>query len=233
MNKLVCVFIATSALFFSSFGAQSDEFDIADNVDSLRFKAGNGEPQAQYELGRIHANSDKLDRDMGQAFSLIEKSAEQGFLKAQSWLCVYYANPGEYKDRARSLYWCKVAAKQGDSSAQSMIAVSYLTGDDELNIAMDEPKAFALYSASALGGDTGSQNMVAYMLAKGIGTERDLVTSYAWYLTEFYLSAYSNASSRESVAKRLTAKQVSEAEMLSTAYIDEISKKQLQPVEWL
>ncbi len=228
MNKLACVFLATSALFFASFDAG------AHWVDSIKAKAKDGDPSAQFELGRLHAGGgNPVEYDLDKAFSLINKSAEQGFLMAKSWLCVYYANPNKYKDRELSLSWCKIAAREGDNAAQNMIGSLYLFGDNDLGITMNESKAFALYSASALGGNINSQHMVSFMLLEGTGVERDLVSAYAWSLTEAYFSPYASPSIREKVAMMLSDEQIDMAENISKNLIERVSKGLLQPVDWL
>lgn len=96
---------------------------IIPSLVQLATLAVNGDPEAQYELGRRC-----LRKDCVQAVDLYHKAASKS-ARAQCDLGVCYARgTGITKDNAQAVYWFQKAANQGIAKAQYNLGVCYLHG---------------------------------------------------------------------------------------------------------
>ena len=94
--------------------AAKQEQDIRD----LKEKAGQGDAQAQYDLGLIHEGGQGVDRNPAEAVSWYRKAAVQGHQAAQYLLgMAYAAGTGVVEDRAEAFVWLSLAATDDDPSA--------------------------------------------------------------------------------------------------------------------
>lgn len=76
------------------------------------------------------------------------------------------------------------AADQGDVKAQAELGFLYSMGNPLIGATAglrDDAQAFKYMRLAAGNGDEGSQQFVAKLYACGIGTQKDLVRSYAWF----------------------------------------------------
>ena len=72
-------------------------------ISELIKKAEAGDGQAQYQLGVIYYEDDRIDQHDSKAFEYFEKSAEQGIALAQSYLrAMYYSGLGVEQDTAKA-----------------------------------------------------------------------------------------------------------------------------------
>lgn len=113
--------------------------------------AKNGSASAQYMYGGlILEDGEKNKENFLESLSWIEKSAENGYLKAITTLATIYSE-GKLcnKDYEKSLYYFEMAARKGDVSSQVTVAGIY---DFSLN--GDKIKAYSWYkTASFLGSE--------------------------------------------------------------------------------
>ena len=92
----------------------------ADEVDGIRTSAGNGDAQAQYELGRMYSNGKGVEKDHAEAVKWFTLAAEQGHAGGQNSLGSSYLNgKGVAQDLAEAIRLFKLAAEQGYADAQS------------------------------------------------------------------------------------------------------------------
>jgi TPR repeat protein len=126
----------------------------------LKNKAGNGDAESQYELGKFY-----LGKDLKEAGAWYRKAADQGHAKAQSEMGVFNKNgwiDGASPSEAKR--WWLMAAAKGDADACSSLALeaqrqsleARLKGDATLQKQFRD-EAIRWYTKAAEVGDRGSQ----------------------------------------------------------------------------
>jgi hypothetical protein len=90
----------------------------AQELDTLRAAARDGDPAAQAMLGGALYRGEGTSRDPGAAFAWFKRAAEQGEISAQRALVVlYYNGEGTAQHLVEALKWALIAAAQGDAEA--------------------------------------------------------------------------------------------------------------------
>ncbi len=126
----------------------------------LKSKAGKGDAESQYELGKFY-----LGKDLKEAGAWYRKAADQGHAKAQSEMGVFNKNgwiDGASPSEAKR--WWLMAAAKGDADACSSLALeaqrqsleARLKGDATLQKQFRD-EAMKWYTKAAEAGDRGSQ----------------------------------------------------------------------------
>ncbi len=126
----------------------------------LKNKAGKGDAESQYELGKFY-----LGKDLKEAGAWYRKAADQGHAKAQSEMGVFNKNgwiDGASPSEAKR--WWLMAAAKGDADACSSLALeaqrqsleARLKGDATLQKQFRD-EAMKWYTKAAEAGDRGSQ----------------------------------------------------------------------------
>ena len=132
MKKLLGVVLSFS-LFIPS-------FVYADDALLKQAQAGNAEAQfkvaAMYALGKL---GNKTPEDREKMFEWLEKSAEQGFFKAQETLCKQYLDRCDY---SKALKWSEKASVKGSKLGKATKAFLLYFGENVIPI--DKTKAFSL-----------------------------------------------------------------------------------------
>jgi hypothetical protein len=96
---------------------------------SLETRAGRGEAQAQYLLGKQHFNQAINPQDYVQAARLIRQAANQGYARAQTAMGLLYENGlGVPRDYRQAVAWLRRAADQGYPVAQNELGIMYAKG---------------------------------------------------------------------------------------------------------
>ena len=110
----------------------SVEEDKADRIFELvllKDRAEEGDPEAQFELGRRYLQGAGLERNDVMALHWVEAAAAQGYARAQAGLGWMYAvGRGVKRDDAQSFLWYERAAKEGFAVAQRMLGKYYEKG---------------------------------------------------------------------------------------------------------
>ena len=118
----------------------SSTFAFAD--DALLKQAESGDAKAQFEVAEMYT-SGKLGKntteDRAKAIEWLEKSAQQGFEKAQETLCIEYISVNKYE---KVLKWAKLLADKGNNIGKSSLAFLLYIGGGVIPV--DRSKAFAL-----------------------------------------------------------------------------------------
>ena len=129
-------------------------------LSRLKKAAEKGNPQAQFELGRMYGNGDGLPQDYVAATDWLERAAKQNHAKAQESLGSIYANGvGVKQDFPTARSWYTKAARNGLGSAQYLLATMFRFGLFESEVDMD--LAIDWYHRAA------NQNVAAAQLALG------------------------------------------------------------------
>ncbi|GAB3537659.1 hypothetical protein GCM10027343_01390 [Noviherbaspirillum agri] len=167
MHKLITALLLSTALVLGGCSRHHGDLergmtayrngDYAAAVKELKPLAEDGNPQAQFQLARMHAEGQGLPHDDMQMAKWMRKSAEQGYVEAQYHLAELYARGfGVRENPAQALQWFIKAADQGHARAQFNAGEMYASGGP--GVKKDVVAAYALYSLSAKGGDASLGN---------------------------------------------------------------------------
>ncbi len=86
------------------------------------FRAKQGVPSAQYQLGLSYKEGEGVPQDDEQAVSWFRKAAEQGYAPGQNYLGILYEKGrGVPKDDTQAAAWYRKAATQGHKVAQERL----------------------------------------------------------------------------------------------------------------
>jgi TPR repeat protein len=96
---------------------------------SLRTKAGEGDPEAQFSLGFLYAQGMGVKQDFSEALNWFRKAADQGHAAAQTDIGFFYAEgKGVKQDYQEAAKWFAKAAEKGDALAQFNLGFLYANG---------------------------------------------------------------------------------------------------------
>lgn len=115
--------------------AQRDDYETALRV--WRPLAEGGEPIAQFELGRLHAQGRGTELDYDEAVRWYRRAAEQGYPPAQYQLGLhYYGGLGAPQNRLEAFFWIGLARLAGLEAASRWIdeVDTRLTEDEEVEL---------------------------------------------------------------------------------------------------
>lgn len=133
--------------------------------------AAQGNADAQFHVGLIHAKGQGIPKDDKQAVDWFRKAAEQGHREAQTKLGYMYATgKGVAQSYISAIDWCYKAAKQGDVTAQYNLGLMYEQGQ---GVAQDNSLAISWYSMAAAQGDARSQYNLGVIYTNGTGVAKD------------------------------------------------------------
>ena len=122
--------------------------------------AQNGDPVAQYIIGRCFHFGYGVAADLKNAVVWYSKAAEQGNALAQNNLGHCYQNGiGIGKDISKAIFWFRKAAEQGNISAQNNLGACYYRGEG-VNLDYNQA-AYWFKKAADQGSDTGRINYEA------------------------------------------------------------------------
>lgn len=95
---------------------------FAQDIESIKLKAAQGDAKAQYNLGIIYDKGYGVPEDDAEAVKWYKKAAEQGDAEAQYSLgFMYYYGDGVPKNLIRSYLWVLVSAEQGNRMAKDQV----------------------------------------------------------------------------------------------------------------
>lgn len=133
-----------------------------------------GDPQAQYELGVMHANGVGTRRDPVEALVWLKAAAGRGHAAAQYLVAVAHANGmGTERDEFQAVQWFLRAAEQGSDKALLKLARRMAEHHDAF--------AFECCLKAATLGLAEAQYEVAEHFALGVGVPASEVTAMQWY----------------------------------------------------
>ena len=151
---LVTLSLAVCLATLMGCGNTSPEKDAspADDIETLRKAAEQGNADAQYNLGVMYdEGTGGVPKDHAEALKWFRKAAEQGHAQAQFDLVVPYAfGFGVPKDYAEAFKWFRKAAERGRMDAQNNLGDMYAEGR---GVPQDYVAAYAWSSVAAASGD--------------------------------------------------------------------------------
>jgi len=94
----------------------------AKSLPDLRKLAGQGDADAQWQMGVRYHNGEGVPRDDVQAMQWFLRAAEQGHATAQATLGAYYwAGRGVPQDLSKAYFWSALALAEGDENSKSRL----------------------------------------------------------------------------------------------------------------
>jgi TPR repeat protein len=136
-------------------------------LDAFQQAAARGYPIAENLLGVMYQNA----RQMDQAAVWIRKSADHGYLPAQTILASFYINGwGVPKDGKLAVEWLTKAADKGYPLAQVTLAALYHGGT---SVAQNDAMALQWARKAADQNYAPAQSMVGGMYHNGLGVKKD------------------------------------------------------------
>ena len=150
-------------------------------VEELRGLAEDGDPHAQYLLGKLYRDGPLLIPDTVQARDWFIRAAEQDLPAAQYALGkLYLSSDIEVHDPERGMEWLERAAWNGDSYAAYRLGKEYLRGRV---VAKDVSKAVEWFTRAAEDGNPYAQYMLGKLYLEGADAPKDEEAAVYW-LTE-------------------------------------------------
>ena len=163
-----------------------------------------------------------LQKDWQTALKKYKAAAAKGDAYAQLQVGNIYSTGYEniLKDDREAVRWYRLAAAQGNGDAQFNLGSKFEYGEGVLQ---DYAEAVRLYRLAASQGLSIAQRSLGFMYWEGIGVPHDLVRAYMWMnLAAANCDAICNVTSventrkfREKIAKALTPKQITQAQMMA------------------
>ena len=126
---------------------------------------------------------------------------------------MYDIGRGVPQDDAEAVRWYRLAAEQGDASAQYNLGVRY---DDGLGVPLDDAEAVRWYRLAAEQGHVSAQNNLGVMYSTGEGVPQDNIEAHMWLNLAASRSSGADRERsvgvRDRVAERMTPADLSEAQ---------------------
>jgi TPR repeat protein len=135
----------------------------------------------QFRSGIKYLRGDGVAKDYKQAIHWLTKSAEQGYVGAQTTLgYLYEKGEGIPQDYTQAIQWYTKAAEQKNIEAQRYLGILYLNPD---GAPKDYKKALAFLTMAADQGDLPAQFNLGLMSERGNGTAapKDFKQAFSWY----------------------------------------------------
>ena len=149
-----------------------DERD--DAVENMTKLAEEGDPYAQYLMGKLCRDGPVMTPDWVNARHWFAQAAEQGLIAAQYALGkLYLSDDIEVRDPTEGLYWLEVASENGSHYAAYRLGKEHLKGEvTEKNIG----KALSYFSNAAKAGNQYAQYMLGklYLIGKDVAQDKEL-----------------------------------------------------------
>jgi len=148
----------------------------------------------------------------------VRTCAEQGDLRAQYNLGVYYANGrGVPEDNVEAVRWYRLAAEQGYAPAQFNLGGKYRNGE---GVPENDAEAVRWFRLAAEQGDAIAQFVLGGMYAVGEGIPNDDVLAYMWINLSAAQGYELAPGGKDLIEPRMTREQINEAQRLSTEWLE-------------
>ena len=150
-------------------------------VEELRGMAENGDPHAQYLMGKLYRDGPLLVPDTVQAREWFTRAAEQNIPAAQYTLGkLYLSNDIQVRDPERGMEWLERAAQNGNDYAAYRLGKEYLRGRV---VTKYVSKAVEWFTQAAKAGNPYAQYMLGKLYLEGEDVPKD-EDAAAYWLTE-------------------------------------------------
>lgn len=150
--------------------------EYTDALTWLRHAAGNGQAQAQNDLGRAYTGDFRFLVAVNyiEAEKWLLASARQGYVKGQSNLGEFYERQGDY---GKAALWYRLAAIEGDLNAKENLASLFLLGK---GVEKNPTEAARLAREPAIAGFRDSQSLLGNAYLTGAGVPSNYVEAANW-----------------------------------------------------
>lgn len=194
---------------------------------SLRKRAADGEPSAQFTVGTLlHDQDEPASRQ--EAVRWFERAARQGYPDAEYWLGLYHFMGwgGLAKDPATAATWFRGAAEQGHANAAYGLAELLYHGD---GVRRDHATAVRWYTVAADRKHSAANYRLGVMHAHGQGVPIDHREAYVRYSLG---ARYGDGDAQYALGQALEHGQGTEKDLASAArYYEEASEQAILPAK--
>ncbi len=119
--------------------------------------------------------------------------------------------PQDYKAAVK---WYRLAAEQGNASAQFNLGLRY---DNGQGVPQDYKEAVKWYRLAAEQGLAPAQSNLGLMYDNGEGVPQDYIIAYMWYNLAAANGSENAPNNRDTVAKKMTQFDLAKAQAMSSA----------------
>ena len=156
------------------FGLISEDMDYSD----LLVEAEEGNPQAQFEVGRMLFFGVGLRKSSSEGLSLFQKAALAGHPGAQGMLgCAYLFGTNVDRNEVEAIKWLWLSAQQENAVAYYYLGACY---DEGWGVLKNDEQAAACFLKSAQMGNADAQYHLARFYSEGIGLPANEEQAEAW-----------------------------------------------------
>jgi TPR repeat protein len=148
---------------------------------TMAHAAGNGSAKNNLALIYLQGGIPEVPRDPELGLKMLSEVADRGDSTTMLNLATIYAY-GEYGttiDYEKAVMWAVKSSSLGSRGGTDILARLTLAGKGGLK--KDPTRAFRLTQSGAEANLSYSQNNLGVMLAKGIGTEKNLTAAFDWF----------------------------------------------------
>ena len=131
---------------------------------------------------------------------------------------MYAKGQGVAQNYQEAVKWYRLAAEQGNASAQFNLGVMYANGR---GVTQDDQEAAKWYRLAAEQGYASAQFNLGNMYANGEGVTQDDRIAHMWFNLLASFGNKDGANERDRIAARMTSNQVSEAQSFATECSDQ------------
>jgi TPR repeat protein len=188
-----------------------DNIDPRPYLDSAKLElskelAAKGDVNEQYSLAERYLNADGVLEDETKAVEFLKQAASHGHLEAQRRLGNAYSLGvgGVAKDHKKAEKWWTLSAKNGNTTAQLLLAEKYFQGGQ---LTKDIAKSIYWYQQASAQGSNVAQMRLAVFYETGNGVKKDLVLAYAWANLAASNGDATLAEQRDRFASKLTSEE--------------------------
>jgi len=149
------------------------------SIDVWQKEAENGNPKAQWLLGRCYEEGLGVEKNLIRAVKLYKKAAEQEFAVAQYELgCCYSIGKGICEDKNESFKWIKAAAEQDYVVAQTILGSCFMDGE---GTTINKTKAIKWIKKATDQGYALAESVLGDCFKYGQGVDVDKAEAFKWY----------------------------------------------------
>ena len=176
---VACVAIGSACVVISSTSVRAAPQKTGDGPSKLRARAEQGDPEAQFNLGRIYYHGQGVPENYDEAARWMRRAADQGYANAQYALGVnYFDGKGVPQDNTEAMRWFRKAAEQGYADAENALGFMYYRGK---GVPQDSAEAVRWWRKAAEQGDATGQRYLGFSYAEGRGVAKDHTEAVRWY----------------------------------------------------
>ena len=194
-------------------------------AEALKRMAGElraGLSVSKFQLARMYETGDEIPQDSARAIDLYRQIAadDPNFRNgiAQFKLCQKYGNgEGVEKDLSQAKSWCRLAAKQGNSSAYLVLGLAAERG---LGGPIDLKEASDWYEDAAIVG-TSAGFMFSGELKLKTGSHDDQKAAYYWFFLAQKYKIPGSDTKLQQASIGLTDKEIAEQQKKATKWLRE------------